>query len=239
MRNIAAIMQRELLSLFCSPIAYIVLTGFLVATGVIALVFGTFEPGAPANLRVVFYGMMFVLAFFVPAISMRTIAEEYRSGTFETLMTAPVSDLQLVAGKYLAAMSFYVLMILGTLVYPIMMMIFGAPSLGVTLSGYIGLICVGAAFMAIGVFASSLTRNQIVAWILGTVPLALLVVFSHFFIRAFEGSLRRFFQKINVTERFDEFNRGLITTDSLVLFLGVTILFLFLTVKVVESRRWR
>ncbi|MCH8806638.1 MAG: ABC transporter permease subunit [Planctomycetes bacterium] len=239
MRNTAAIMQRELLSLFCSPVAYIVLMGFLIATGVIAWVTSAFEPGAPATLRTVFTGTMFVLVIFVPAISMRTISEEYRSGTFESLMTAPVSDFQLVLGKYLATMVFYLIMIAGTLVYPIMMMIFGSPSLGVAFSGYLGLIAVGSAFMAVGIFASSLTRNQIVAWILGTIPLVLLVLFGQFFVQFFEGRLRSFFQSLNIVRRFDQFNRGLISSEDVVFFLGVTVLFLFLAVKVVESRRWR
>ena len=229
MRNTAAIMQRELLSLFCSPVAYIVLMGFLIATGVIAWVTSAFEPGAPATLRTVFTGTMFVLVIFVPAISMRTISEEYRSGTFESLMTAPVSDFQLVLGKYLATMVFYL----------IMMMIFGSPSLGVAFSGYLGLIAVGSAFMAVGIFASSLTRNQIVAWILGTIPLVLLVLFGQFFVQFFEGRLRSFFQSLNIVRRFDQFNRGLISSEDVVFFVGVTVLFLFLAVKVVESRRWR
>ena len=106
MRNTVAIMQRELLSLFFSPIGYIVIAGFLLITGVIVLVTDSIAPGKPATLRNVFDFTPYVLTIIIPAISMRTIAEEYRSGTIETLTTAPVSDTQFVIGKYLAVLIF-------------------------------------------------------------------------------------------------------------------------------------
>lgn len=239
MRTTAAIMQRELLSLFFSPIGYIVIAGFLLITGVIVLVTDSFGPGKPATLRSVFDFTPYVLTIIIPAISMRTISEEYRSGTIETLTTAPVSDAQLVIGKYLAAIIFYAIMLAGTLVYLVLMMIFGNPDVGASLSAYLGLLLLGVAFTAFGVFTSSLTRNQIVAWMLGMVPLMLFVWFSSFIVRFAEGALRKVFQQVNVLRHLDQFNRGLVTAESVVFFLAITALFLFLTVKVVESRRWR
>ncbi|RMF76692.1 MAG: hypothetical protein D6744_12090 [Planctomycetota bacterium] len=239
MRNTVAIMQRELLALFCSPIGYIVIAGFLLLTGVIVLVTDTFGPGKPATLRTIFEFTPFVLTIIIPAISMRMLSEEYRSGTIETLMTAPLSDAQMVVGKYLAALLFYTLMLGATLVYLLLMMWFGNPDVGVSLSSYLGLLLAGAAFAAFGVFTSSLTSNQIVAWILGTVPLMLFVWFGAFMVRYSQGAVRDVLQKINVSRHLDLFNRGLISAESVVFFVGLAVLFLFVTIKVVESRRWR
>ncbi|MBU0638973.1 MAG: ABC transporter permease, partial [Planctomycetes bacterium] len=175
----------------------------------------------------------------IPAISMRTIAEEYRTGTIETLTTAPVSDMQFVIGKYLAALIFYAIMLAGTLVYLVLMMIFGNPDVGASLAAYLGLLLLGVSFTAFGVFTSSLTHNQIVAWMLGMVPLMLFVWFAAYIVGSIEGPLRQAFQQVNILRHLDQFNRGLVTTESVAFFLATAALFVFLTVKVVESRRWR
>lgn len=239
MRNALAIMQRELSSLFYSPIGYIVLAGFLVLTGVMVLVTDSFGPGRPATLRSVFDFTPYILTIVIPAICMRSISEEYRAGTIESLMTAPVSDTSLVVGKFLAAFLFYGVMLAGTLIYLIMMMIFGNPDLGASASSYIGLLLAGAAFTAVGVFTSSLTRNQIVAWIAAAVPLMLFVWFSTFMVRVLDGPWRQVFQQFNVSRHLSQFSQGLLTAEGIVMFLATTLLFLFLTVRVVESRRWR
>ncbi|MCK4341711.1 MAG: ABC transporter permease [Phycisphaerae bacterium] len=239
MRNARAIMQRELLSLFCSPIGYIVIAGFLFVTGLSVLVSGSFAPGKPATLREVFFWTPWLLTVIVPAISMRTICEEYRNGTIETLMTTPLSDLQMVLGKYLASLVFFIIMLAPTLAYLILMEIYGNPDWGASLSAYLGLLLIGVAFTAFGLFASSLTSNQVVAWMLGSIPLLIFACLAYFIIGHVEGIWRLIFQQVNVIGRFDEFSRGLVTTDGVVFFLAAAALFLFLTVKVVESRRWR
>lgn len=239
MRNTMAIMQRELASLFYSPMAYVVLAGFLLLTGVIVLVTGSFAPGQPATLRNFFQFTPYVLTLIIPAICMRTISEEYRTGTIESLMTAPVSDAQMVIGKYLATVTFYAIMLVFTLVYLIMLKIFGNPDVGASLSSYLGLLLVGATFAAVGVFTSSLTRNQIIAWILGAIPLMLIVWFAVYITSKTQGWQREVFQRINIDRHLDQFNRGLVTIESVVFFLAASALFLFLTVKVVESKRWR
>jgi ABC-2 type transport system permease protein len=240
MRNVVAIMQRELLSLFCSPIGYIVIAGFWLVTGAIAVWNAdAFGPGRPAVLRDIFMWTPFILTLVIPAMSMRSISEEYRSGTFETLMTAPVSDAQVVLGKYLATLGFYVIMILGTLIYPLLMEVFGNPDWGEVAAVYLGLLLLGVSFTAFSMFASSLTRDQAVAWILGAVPLMLLVLSVYSLVRRFEGRLRELMQEINIMGRFAQFARGQVETDAVVFFLACSALFLFLTVKVVESRRWR
>jgi len=239
MRNITAIMQRELLSLFCSPIGYIVMAGFWLVTGVIVLLTNAFAPGAPATLRDIFMYTPFVLTIIVPAISMRTISDEYRNGTIETLMTAPVSDAQMVLGKYLASLLFYVIMVAGTFIYLVLMQVFGNPDWGASLAAYLGLLLLGASFTAFGVLASSLSRNQVVAWILGAVPLLLFACFGFFLVGRVEGWPREVLQHINVLGRFGQFARGQVETDAIAFFLATVVLFLFLAIKVVESRRWR
>lgn len=239
MSKILAIMNRELLALFCSPIGYIVIAGFLVITGIIVLQYEAFAPGKPADLRAVFYLTPFVMAVFVPAITMRAISEEYRSGTIEGLMTAPLTDGQMVLGKFLAALVFYTVMIAGTLIYLILMSVYGRPDWGASLSAYLGLLLVGATFLAFGLFASSLTRNQIVAWMLGAVPLLMVACLGHLLADSVEGWKRDILQELNVVRRMDMFTRGLIRLDEVVFFIGATVAWLFLTIKVVESRRWR
>jgi len=239
MRNTLAIMQRELMSLFYSPMGYIVIAGFLVLTGVIVWATDSFGPGKPASLREVFAFAPYILSLIVPAICMRMISEEYRSGTFESLITATVSDTQLVLGKYLAAMVFYIVMLGGTLMYLLLMMVFGNPDLGAALASYLGLLLLGAMFAAYGIFASSLTKDQMAAWMIVTVPLMLFVWFAQQLVTGTEGGLRRFLQQINVRRHLEQFNQGLVTTESVVFFLATAALFLFLSMKVVESRRWR
>ncbi|MFO0839010.1 MAG: ABC transporter permease [Phycisphaerae bacterium] len=239
MRNTIAIMQRELLSLFYSPIGYIVIAGFLLITGILMWMSESFEPGKPATLRAVFFWTPCVLTVIIPAVTMRSVAEEYRTGTIETLMTAPVTDFQLILGKYLASLFFVVVMLAATLIYVILMAAFGNPDLGMTFASYLGLLLLATAFTAIGTFTSAITRNQIVAWIVGAIPLLLFAFLAYFFAPRTDGWVRAVLQQINVVSRLDAFNRGDVTLESVVFFLGSAVLFLFLSVKVVESRRWR
>lgn len=239
MRNVTAIMQRELLSLFCSPIGYIVIAGFLLITGLLVWVTGSFEPGRPASLRELLHFIPFVLTVIIPAITMRAISEEYRTGTIESISTAPVSDTQFVMGKFLAVFAFYLVMVACTLAYLVMMAIFGNPDIGASLSTYVGLVLVGLLFTTFGLFASSLTNNQIVAWVLGAVPLLLLTALALWIVGVSEGWVRTAAEQINFMGKFEQFARGSISTGGLVYFLGAAAFFLFLTVKVVESRRWR
>jgi ABC-2 type transport system permease protein len=237
MRYVSAVMSRELLALFCSPVAYIVIAGFLLITGIVTV--DAFGPGKPATLRSVFLLAPYILAIVAPAITMRMISEEYGNGTIEALMTTPISDAQMVLGKFFAALVFYLTIVASTLAYLVLMMLYGTPDLGAALAAYLGLVLVGAAFLAIGLFTSSLTQNQIVAWMLAAVPLILFVWFASFLSTQLEGFWRELVRTVDVRLILDQFNRGLVATDAVVLFLGVTAYFLFLAVKVVESRRWR
>ncbi len=239
MKNTTAIMHRELLSLFCSPIAYIVIAAFLVITGVLMLVFKSFAPGQPANLRGVFDLTPYLLTAIIPAITMRMLSEEYRNGTLESLMTAPVTDVQIVLGKFAAGLVFYLAMIFTTLVYLVMLMIFGNPDLGAAFAGYLGLLLIGLPFLGFGLLTSSITNNQIVAWTLGTVPLLLLVSLARWVVNTYDDWRRVLFQNINVIDRFEMFSRGVVSPADMIAFVGAAAFLVFCTIKVVESRRWR
>jgi ABC-2 type transport system permease protein len=240
MRNTVAVMQRELLSLFCSPVGYIVIAGFWLVTGAMAVFYyDAFGPGKPATLRYIFGLTPLILTIVVPAMSMRTISEEYRGGTFETLMTAPVGDGQVVLGKYLASLLFFVVMIGGTIICPIVMEIFGDPDWGEIMATYLGLLLLGVMFTAFSVFASSLTRDQAVAWIVGALPLMFVVLSARQLMESTEGWKREVVRQVNIWGRFQQYARGQVGLDSIVFFVALAMLFLFFTVKVMESRRWR
>ena len=166
MRNTLAIAQRELSSFFFSPIAYVVIALFALLTGVFFVAF-VFHTDQAAELRFLFSRVVvFVLIPIAPAVSMRLLSEELRSGTIETLMTAPISDLHVVLGKWLGALGFFAVLLSPTLAYVVVLEVWSNPDYGPILSGYIGLLLVGGLYLAIGAFASVLTRNQIIAFVL-------------------------------------------------------------------------
>ncbi len=242
MRNIFAMTQRELSAFFFSPIAYVVLFAFTFMVGLL-FVFLTrnFAPGEEASLRDTFMWLPPLLCVAVPIITMRLMSEEYRSGTIELLMTAPVSDAEVVVGKFLGAFLVYLVMLACTIFYAILLGIYGDPDVGLLISGYFGLVLVGALFTAIGLFFSSITRSQIIAALLGAFFLLLVTILAWIIVQYADvtGSLRLVLQMVSVMERFLYFNRGLVDLNNLVFFCGGTVFFLFLAVKSVESRRWR
>ncbi len=242
MRNVLALTQRELSSFFFSPIAYVVLFAFTFMVGLL-FVFLTenFSPGSEASLRDTFNWLPPLLCVAVPLLTMRLLSEEYRSGTIESLMTAPVSDTEVVLGKFFGAYLVYVIMLACTLLNVVLLALFGEPDYGLLASGYFGLLLIGALFVAIGLFFSSITRNQIIAALLGAFFLLVLTILAWIIVQfaSVEGPLRLVLQMVSIMDRFQYFNRGLVDLNNLVFFVGGTVFFLFLAVKVVESRRWR
>jgi ABC-2 type transport system permease protein len=243
MKQTLTIAHRELTAFFCSPIAYVVMGIFACLTTLLyVLVF--LSPGEPASLAGLFSPVVFVLLILlVPAVSMRLVSEEFGRGTIETLMTAPVSDTQVVLGKYLGALGFLAAL-LAWLAVPIgVLCYYSHPEVGPIATGLLGLLLVGALYLAIGLFASSLTGNQVIAFILALFiigPLVLVDILGFIIARlpVAEG-LRRAINYLSVASQLDGFNKGVFTVANLVYFASGISLFLFLTVKVVESRRWR
>src|SRR5688500_14796111 len=165
---------RELASYFHSPIAYVAMACFLLAAGIAFM--GDFQPGKPAVMRTIFDYMVWFLIVIVPFLSMGLMAQEVATGTHEAMMTAPVEESDLVVGKFLGAFGFFLVLLAPTLVYVLMLAIYGPPDFGPILSGYLGIILVGAFFLAVGLFCSSLTRSQVVAAVLAVGILALVTV---------------------------------------------------------------
>lgn len=237
-RNTWALTQRELSSIFLSLIAYIVGLLFLMATAMLFL-FNTLTEGGAASLQPLFGHMAWLLLLAIPLITMRMISEEYASGTIETLMTAPVSDTEVVLGKFFGAMSFFVALLIATVVYAIVLMNYGSPDVTVMLYGYLGVLLLGALYSSIGLFASSLTRHQLIAAVLGMAIIGILTYAMDYIAGLQSGQWRLFFSNVNVLNQFEAFSRGIFDTKSIIFFVTATLFFLFLSVKVMESKRWR
>lgn len=257
MRNVLAIAGKDLRSLFTSPIAYVVLTGFLLLGGwfffnllahfnqmlMAYMSFRNPELLEEMNLNEwviapLLHNLAVVLVILVPMITMRSFAEEKKSGTYELLMTSPITVAEIVAGKFLSGFVFILLMVCLTALYPLILVWFGDPEIGVILSGLLGLFLLGSAFVAVGLFTSSLTDNQIIAAVSCLVTLLLLYIISWPAQTAGEtlGPLLRY---LSLTEHFNELVKGVIDTRDLVYFVSVIALALFLTLRSVESLRWR
>ncbi len=229
--------QKELRSFFNSAVAYVILTLFL-------LIAGWFFTSSlflvnQADLRDVFSVIVpLIYLFFIPAITMRVIAEEKKSGTIELLVTMPVRDVEIVLGKYFATLVLLATALALTFAYPLTISILGNPDGGALIGGYLGLLLMGAAYLAIGVFTSGLTPNQIVAFITG---FALIFVFFMLdkVIVFFPGPVASILEYASVTYHFENLARGVIDTRDLVYYGTMITLFLFLAVRSLEARKWR
>jgi len=253
MTNILAIARKELRSYFASPIGYVVI-------GMYALVFGFFYavglnwfvrqsmqgPGMGGGalninqqmIRYVLMNLTVINLLVVPLVTMRTYAEERRSGTIELLMTSPVTDLQIIVGKFLGAMSLYAAMLGITLVHMAILFVYGNPEWKPIASGYLGLLLLGGCFVSLGLFFSSLTRNQIVA---GMFTFAVLLLF---WILDWVGSLagpgvEKVVGYLSLTGHLEDFVRGVIDSQHVIYYLSFITFSLFITAKAVDSERWR
>jgi ABC-2 type transport system permease protein len=177
--------------------------------------------------------------FIVPMLTMRLMSEEFRSGTVETLMTAPVSEIDVVLGKFFGTLVFYLVMLAATLLHVVLVAAYGPLDVGLLLCNYLGLILLGGLYISVGLFFSALTRNQVIAVVCSFVLLAVFTFLANYLASDQEGAVRVVLQHLSVMAHFQDFSRGLVDVNHLVFFLTTTVLFLFLTVKALESRRWR
>ncbi|HVT90497.1 MAG TPA: ABC transporter permease [Tepidisphaeraceae bacterium] len=238
MNRALTIAQRELGSYFFSPIAYVAMFVFLLASG--WLFWGDFQPGQPAAMRTIFEWMVWLLVIIAPLLCMGLLAQEWASGTIETMMTAPVNESDIVVGKFLGSFAFFAVMLAPTLFYVVLLRIFGRPDLGPIISGYLGILLVGALFNAVGLFCSSLTRSQVVAAV-STAAILFFVTIVPWWAASSPAlsSFSRMLTNQGVFSRYVDFSKGVVATGNMVFFLAATSTFLFLTVKVLESRRWK
>ena len=259
MRNFCAIYMKELRSYFVSPVAYVIAGVFLFLSGYLfrnilmqfnfwCLQFSQrqqFMQGAMPSLNLnemvvtQFFAVMdFIWLLVVPMLTMRLFAEEKKSGTIELLMTSPVSTVQVLLGKFFAALTLYTIIVALTLVFCVILEVYGDPDWGPIGSAYLGYLLLGGTFVAVGVLASSLTENQIVAVLLSFGALLLLWLID--WSASFAGpTAAKLLSYLSIIQHLQDFQRGVIDTADVLFYLSFIFFCLFLTTRVLESRRWR
>ena len=233
MRQVAHVFKRELNVYFVSPIAYIVISIFLLVTG--WFFFTTFFLYNQATLRNFFALLPMTFSFVVPAITMRLFSEELNVGSYEILLTLPVTFLDVVLGKFLAGLAFVSIMLLPTLAYPVTVSMLGQLDWGPVVGGYLGAVLLGASFTAIGLFASSLTRNQIIAFIVGMAicfTLTLIDKMLFFLPQGFLGIL----EYLGADFHFENISKGIIDSRDVLYFLSVCFVALYGTHLALQER---
>jgi ABC-2 type transport system permease protein len=236
MRAIMTIARREFKAYFNSPVAYIVITIFLALVGI--MFFVPFFAQDRVSMRDFFSLAPFLFVFFAPAITMRLIAEERRSGTLELLITLPLRDVDVIMGKFLAALALLAVALLLTLPYAISIAQFGDLDWGPVWGGYVGLLLLGCVFLAIGLMASSFTENQIIAFVVALF-LSMIFLMLDRFVMFLPSWLSQWVEYLSFTAHFRNASRGLIDTRDVVFYLSFTVLCMFLAFRSLESRRWR
>jgi ABC-2 type transport system permease protein len=251
MGSLYAVYRKEMGHYFASPVAYVVVSLFLILT---AFFFNLYlrdvveqgmgmAPGfdAPSQLFRAFLGLIALLVlFFMPMMTMGLFAEERKRGTMELLMTSPIREVDIVLGKFLASLTLFAIMLLPTAAYVLFVYMHSDPGapLRVLLAGYLGVLLFGGCLLALGSFISSLTENQIVAGAL-TFGAFLLLWAIDFGSRSAGTALGQTVQYLSVINHFEDFTRGVIDTAGVVYYLSFIVLFIFLTVRSIDSLRWR
>jgi ABC-2 type transport system permease protein len=254
MRNILAIAQKELKSYFSSPVGYVLV-------GLWVLLYGWFyinilayfvRAGMQVNqmggqqvlnvnqdlIRPLLYNVTILVLFVMPGVTMRTYSEEKRSGTIELLLTSPLSDFQIIMGKFLGALSLYAIMLAVTLIHMGILFIYGSPEWKPLLTAYLGLLLLGGCFISLGLFISSLTKNQVIAFMATFSVFLFLWVIN--WIGSFVGpTAAAITSYLSIVDHYDDFAKGVLDTTHLIYYLSFITFGLFLTAKSVDSERWR
>jgi len=235
------IAAKEFKSYLTSPMAYVVIAVFLLGTGFFFAIFPTSSAVtyASTSLSGLFGNVYYVviLLLLLALLTMRLLAEERKMGTIELLLTAPVRDSEIVVGKFLGGLGILVIMLVLTLYHPLLLRIFGDPDVGPMATAYLGLLLMGSAALAIGIFASSLTSNQIVAAVVaGGILLGLW--FLGYISSALPTTLQNVVGYFSLSNYFPDFVKGVIDTRGVIYYLSVTVLFLFMAIRSLENSRW-
>jgi len=255
MNNILAIAHKELKSYFSTPVAYIVIGFFALLFGYFfyamlvifnqqSAQFGGLEGGAvdinQQLIRPLFLNASVILLFVLPLITMRTYSEEKRSGTIELLLTSPVTDVEIILGKFLGAMALYAAMLAVTVIHMLVLFSYAnpKPEWTVPVIGYVGLLLMGGCFISVGLLISSLTKNQIVSGMVTFAVFLLLWVIN--WIASFTGpTTQSVLNYLSITDHFDDFTRGIVDTKHLIYYFSVMSFGLFLTARSVDTERWK
>jgi ABC-2 type transport system permease protein len=238
MRNIGIICRKELKSYLSSPMAYVVTAVFLVLGGVSFVTYLAGTGYADTSIRGFLDASQILILLFAAVLTMRLVAEERKLGTWELLLTVPVKDGEIILGKFAGSLVTLTGMLLLSSYYPILLIVFGDPDLGPILTSYLGLLLLGCASLAVGIFASSLTSNQIVSAVVAGG-----ILFVLWFLGAAgnfaPGALGEVLSYISLSHHLPDFVRGIVDTKAVVYYLSVTALFLHLAVRSAEADRWR
>ncbi|HEC16139.1 MAG TPA: ABC transporter permease [Sedimenticola sp.] len=257
-RSIGIIFQKELKGYFNSLIAYVVITMFLLITGYffynLLATFSVVSFQAQSNpmlakqyqllninetvVRPLFGNISIIMLLMTPLLTMRLFSEEKKTGTIELLLTYPVNDIDVVISKFLACFVVFLTMILLTATFPILLIVLGEPEVMPILTGYLGLILMGAAFISLGIFTSSLTENQIIA---ASISFGLLFLFymMSYSVSFVSGGFGRILSYLSINEHIASMAKGVLDTEDIIYYFCFIVLFLFLTLRVLESKRWR
>lgn len=235
MNKIWIIARRELKSYFVSPVAYIVIGLFAFITGYFAIAF--IASSRMAEVRPILMNMSFIFLFMSPLVTMRLLSEEKKLGTIEFLFTSPIKISEIVIGKFIAAAILFCIIIGVALQYPFFIVIYGRPDMGPIMTSLLGFFLAGLACLAVGLFTSSLSDNQLVSAVVGMIMLLL------FWIIGWAGSLMgdgvgKFFSDISMLTNLENFTKGIIDAGSLIYFIALISFFLYLTIKRLEWKRW-
>lgn len=237
MRNTGTIALKEIKSYLTSPMAYVVTGIFLVLTGTFFTTYLAATQYTDTSIRGFVESGNILLLLFAAILTMRLIAEERKLGTWELLLTAPVRDTEVIMGKFLGSLAVLVGMLVLTLYYPILLIIMGDPDMGPIGTSYLGLFLLGSASLAVGIFASSLTSNQIVAAVVaGGILFALWFVgMAANFVPEALGEVLSY---LSLSYHFNDFIRGIVDTRAIIYYISVTALFLYLAIRSLETSRW-
>ena len=236
MKNTLTVASKEFRGYFTSPVAYVVIFGFLFVSGLIFVLTVTMPRAETSNYGGVLQSMVFIALMMTPMLTMSLLALERQRGTLELLMTRPISDWSIIGGKYLAAVGLFGCMLIITLLFPLLMSVGGKMDWGPIFSGYLGVLCAGLAFLAIGMFGSSVTADQVSA-ALGTLGLMLLLWIIAFVGQLIPGRIGDLLNHLSFIENYKDFANGVIDVKNVVYFLSMAGFFLFLCERMVESRR--
>jgi ABC-2 type transport system permease protein len=247
MTNVPPLLRRELNAYFASVLGYVALMFFLLVMGVTFAVVVRYLNTGPTQMtamKILFSMFWLPSLVVVPMITMRLLAEEKRAGTLEMLMTAPVTDFEVVLAKYLGAVVLYAMMWALTGFYVLIVRHFSGSEtmldLGPIFSGYLGVIVIGQFFIAVGLLASSMTKSQVAAALMSFAVVFLMLIVLNWLTFLFPtGPLGKVFHAVSAFDQMEDFERGIVDVRPVVLYLSGTVLALFITTRVVESRKWR
>jgi len=234
--KISSIVKKEIQVYFNTPIAYVILTFFLVLVN--WFFFRSFFLNGVLELRNFFFGLPWFFLFLIPAITMKSWSEERKVGTLESILTLPISDWEVVLGKFFGCFIFFSINIILTITLPLTINYLGAPDNGVIITGYLGLLLMGASYISIGLFVSSLTENQIIAFIGGVVVMFLLTIAgNNLVLFSIPSFLVPTFRYIGMSTHFESITHGVVDSRDIIYYVSVIISFLFLNVRKLESRK--